>query len=278
MFEETPYPAGMLDADRQRLHQLLAEMAMDDPDTQELRPENTSMFKGKDLTRAEKVNLMDLLAQFMSMTKHMPDQARRSELYKEFFDAIFSKWYSGEKPKSHHMLAPLRMIESSAQVGILRINHPINKYFPQTPERMAGQPAFLGLDLIPDEGGWRWIWTDRRGCTIDSQYINFLGLTRAEARRQAIANYDRAELKRITKYNLDLVVSVAQRRIARWAKHGPAYKARVDDVDRFIPGGIQKLLLARDWISHWSRVAFVLTDEMPPSEEEIKMPTDETRH
>ncbi|KAM6534740.1 hypothetical protein FALCPG4_004366 [Fusarium falciforme] len=97
-------------------------------------------------------------------------------------------------------------------------------------------------------------------------------LTLAEARRRVISNYDRHESKRITKYNLDLVVSMARRRIMKWAKYGSGHEAHIDPVDRLIPGGIQKLVLPRDWISHWSCAALILTSEMPPSDEEIRMP------
>ncbi|KAH7271054.1 hypothetical protein B0J15DRAFT_461111 [Fusarium solani] len=178
MSDQTSFPAGMSAADCGKLHQLLVETAMNDSAVKESRPPDTIIFKPADLTRAEKVHLMDLLTSFMSMVKQMPDDAR--------------------------------MLPSA---------------------RVAGQPVFYGLELTLNEGGWRWFWMDRRTGLIDPQFVNMGGLTLAEARRRVISNYDRSESKRITKYNLDLVVSVARRRIMKWAKYGSGHEAHIDPVE-----------------------------------------------
>lgn len=275
------FPAGMTAADCGKLHQLLVEMAMNDSAVQESRPPDTGIYKPADLTRQEKVQLMDLLTSFMSMVKNMPDEARTRELYQEFLASIFKRWISEKKPDRHPMLPPLGF-GAVVHVGILRETHPgirppvgaTLSNFPVTPARIAGQPVFYGLELSLNEGGWRWFFMDRMTGHVDAPFVNMGGLTLAEARRRVISKYDRNELKRITKYNLDLVVAVARRRIMKWAKHGSEHEAHIDPLDRLIPGGIQKLVLARDWIAHWSNAALILTSEMPPSEEEIKMPTD----
>ncbi|KAJ3467601.1 hypothetical protein MRS44_005165 [Fusarium solani] len=283
MSDQTSFPAGMSAADCGKLHQLLVETAMNDSAVKESRPPDTIIFKPADLTRAEKVHLMDLLTSFMSMVKQMPDDARMRELYRDFFESIFKRWISNKKPDGPPTLFPLGF-EAAVQVGILRDIHPGIRPPPGVPlsnlpvpsARVAGQPVFYGLELTLNEGGWRWFWMDRRTGLIDPQFVNMGGLTLSEARRRVISNYDRSESKRITKYNLDLVVSAARRRIMKWAKYGSGHEAHIDPVDRLIPGGIQKLVLARDWIAHWSHAALILTSEMPPSDEEIRMPPDET--
>ncbi|KAI8674740.1 hypothetical protein NCS57_00372800 [Fusarium keratoplasticum] len=268
-----------------KLHQRLVDTAMNDSAVKEPRPPDTIIFKPADLTRGEKFYLMDLLTSFMSMVKQMPDDARTRELYQDFLDSIFKRWTSDKKPDGPPKLFPLGF-EAVVQVGILRDNHPGIRpppgvpmsNLPVPPARMAGQPVFYGLELTLKEGGWRWFFMDRQTGFVDPQFVNMGGLALAEARRRVISKYDRNELKRITKYNLDLVVSVARRRIMKWAKYGSGHEAHIDPVDRLIPGGIQKLVLARDWISHWSRAALILTSEMPPSDEEIRMPPDEPPH
>ncbi|KAM6534741.1 hypothetical protein FALCPG4_004367 [Fusarium falciforme] len=110
-------------ADCGKLHQLLVETATNDSAVKESRPPETIIFRPADLTRGEKVHLMDLLTSFMSMVKQMLDEARTRELYRDFLDSIFNLWISNKKPGGPPTLFPLGF-EAAVQVGILRDNHP----------------------------------------------------------------------------------------------------------------------------------------------------------
>ncbi|KAI8721793.1 hypothetical protein NCS52_00321800 [Fusarium sp. LHS14.1] len=198
-------------------------------------------FGAPQLTMNEKLLLADLLIQFTSMRKHLPQERVYSDavMYNQFLREVFRNWSSVTKSNPKPIWRDPKFKETSIEVGVLRVNHPEpgSDAIPELPlsaARAAGAPAMLGLTLNPRGGLY---------VQLSNEY------TMATARAAAIEHYDGRAVERIMTFNTSLVVSAARRRIQKWAVTGSQAQAVIDDEDMVRAGEVRKLVLAADFLA-----------------------------
>ncbi|KAM0421117.1 hypothetical protein ACHAPT_011188 [Fusarium lateritium] len=79
------------------------DIANNDPDVKGSRPPSTPINHHSDLTREEKIGLIDLLALYTSMREHPSDQA---EIYHDFLRDIFHFWDTADGVETPNALRP----------------------------------------------------------------------------------------------------------------------------------------------------------------------------
>ena len=245
----------MQDATPEREQQRVVDIVNNDTDVKESRPPNTMILKASDLTRDEKMHLADLFELFITAHKPLRKQSGETPSYQDFLGEIFASWSSDHKENNPPEIASPRLKDTSVQAGVLRCDSPDGRG-----PRLAGAPVFLDFVLIPysdipmnglwvddwchdiwggvdcQDGGDRWgfLFRDENGkpCSeydvkLTDEFDDVVDL-----QVSVIQKYDQDKRERVTKYNRELVVNAARRRICKWAIDGTETTARVDEDDR----------------------------------------------
>ncbi|UPK96220.1 hypothetical protein LCI18_007155 [Fusarium solani-melongenae] len=113
-------------------------------------------------------------------------------------------------------------------------------------EEPIWEETLWGGDVLSPPS-WAFLWRDQEGHPLKRRFVRFAdGVTKKDAMVQAIAEYDRNEIARVSTYNRHFIVHLARRRICKCAKDGIAAPPRVDEEDRLAESDLKKLNLAID--------------------------------
>ncbi|KAL2690078.1 hypothetical protein Neosp_004146 [[Neocosmospora] mangrovei] len=222
-------------------NQKLIHAIDDDHDVVLTRQAGRALRSPSQLKMNEKLLLADLLIQFTSMRKHLPQERVHSDavLYNQFLREVFRNGSSVTKSNPKPIWRDPKFKETS-----------IESQAAMSAARAAGAPAMLGLTLNLEEGSYAFLWRDSNCKFINPKYVQLSNeYTMATARAAAIEHYDGRAVERIVTFNTSLVVSAARRRIQKWAVSGSQAQAGIDNANMVTAGEVLKLVLATDFLA-----------------------------
>ncbi|KAI8721794.1 hypothetical protein NCS52_00321900 [Fusarium sp. LHS14.1] len=238
--------------------QTLFDAISSDTHVTQNRAPNTPIRRPYDLTKHEKLRLVDLVERYRSMRDPAEDEeADIFDLWDQFMREIFKRWSSNRAVPSLGRFPDCKFDDANIQVGVLKENHlesgaggQPGPHLPISEARVAGAPVFLEVTLSLE--------TEQRGLLdVNCQFINPQecqnNMTRMQARYLAVENYDANEADRIINWNKKVVVNAARRRIVRWAAAGSQPEMIIHRDDLLGPDDIKSLVLASDYIEQERR-------------------------
>ncbi|RSL61918.1 hypothetical protein CEP54_006015 [Fusarium duplospermum] len=220
------------------------DLAREDPAVAASRVLKVTIRKGGDLTRTEKISLIIDLFEVYAGMPGLDSKLSVSELYNEFFNDMFKHWTSGNGANQTPVL-PSREREQFRT----KVEAPYESLgTKRSHSQMLDKPVFLVMKFDPEEETISWVWQDENKKVIKLKDLESRlpkGVTMNDAKAWAIQHYDSVERERITKYNRDLVIRAARRRIYNWARPESSHRFSRDP-ERVTKKDLIHLVLARD--------------------------------
>jgi hypothetical protein len=103
------------------------------------------------------------------------------------------------------------------------------------------------------------LWVDSLGRTVNQSYIEFFeGQTTESFYKDAVIQYDHAELPRLCQWNSRLAVYIVQRRIYHWTKNG--YPSMVNGEDE-LRAMFEEVVLCTDLLPFYAQLAQQIRDD-----------------
>ncbi|RSL61889.1 hypothetical protein CEP54_006027 [Fusarium duplospermum] len=249
---------AMQDATSEEETQRLVDIVNNDSDVKESRAARTPVLKPGDLTTQEKMALIDLVILFASLQEPEPTQGEEAQTYHAFLHKVFTRWKSDKEENEPPLLDTREFPNVSVQAGVLDEDYIEHHQADHRGARLAGAPVFLDFFLRPEtdicmewindepwhdeifggearplENGWGFLWRDKNGQPVSRGDVtltdDFDNIT--DAKVAVILKYDQDKLLRVAKYNHELVITAARRRIRKWASDGTESTPRVDEDD-----------------------------------------------
>ncbi|KIN04940.1 hypothetical protein OIDMADRAFT_177292 [Oidiodendron maius Zn] len=170
----------------------------------------------------------------------------------DFWHCVFDRWTSAKKPTMPRY-KNRQAADSSVEVGIFKCDLPAGKGGEVQIQRLKGAPAFLKVHVGGSAKSLSWLWVDSVGQTVNQSYIDlFDGQPLQSFFKDAVIQYDRAELPRLCQWNSRLAVYITRRRIFYWTKNG--YPSVVTGEDE-LTANFEEVILCQDLLPFYVQLA-----------------------
>ncbi|KIN05951.1 hypothetical protein OIDMADRAFT_49453 [Oidiodendron maius Zn] len=121
------------------------------------------------------------------------------------------------------------------------------------PQRLKGAPAFIKVHVGGTAKCLNWLWIDSASRAVNQSYIEFFNGQPLESFiKDAIIQYDSAELPRLCQWNSKLAVYIVRRRIKNWTENG--YPSAVGGEDELI-ARFEEIVLCQDLLPIYAQLA-----------------------
>ncbi|KAL9945696.1 hypothetical protein ACHAQF_008288 [Verticillium nonalfalfae] len=194
------------------------------PKDEILRVKGQIYRKPQDFCNNQKIACLDIFHEAsLACRRATPNQAQE----RAFLHGLFENgWRSELEPPAAPKLARRQVTRTRREIGIIKEDVlPTQKGKAQSDVRRKGASVFARI-RVSDDGRLAWGYSDANNRPVRCQYVAW-GTEEEGARayEEAIAAWDRAEVERVTGFNMELAVYLARLWTAHWTRCG--YPTRV---------------------------------------------------